>query len=344
MKERAPRWAMLLPALALVAAQITLARPEPAAAAPGDLVADVIVPEGYPSNVAPSVAFDGQYLYYTEYAGSILHRIAVPPPGGPSEATGHVDVPISGAPSGIMSLAYDVGRNAFWAVGGDGVSIYLLSKTGAATLVFSVDAANDRPGFQSGPFATEVKIAYDRADDTIWYSPDATARIYHYHTYPDALGTAVLVAGTPYIDINVPPNDMTAQCGYSQSSGVATGGANLFISVAGCSFLFEYTKTGTKVAAYAYSSGGTSSQDVECDSVSYAVSVFWVRDGYDGHIRAFEQPSAGACLLGGGAAPTSSTTTPMPTPTPAPTPTPTPTPTPLLPLPLPTLPPLPPLL
>jgi hypothetical protein len=159
------------------------------------------------------------------------------------------------------------------------------------------------------------------------------------------------VSATPYIDVSAEPNDMTAECGYSQSSGVAVGGASLFVSVAGCSFYFEYTKTGGKVAAYAYNTNsGTSTQDLECDNVSYAVPVFWIRDGYDGQMRAFEQPAVGACVFGGGAAaapppPPTPTPTATPTPTPPP-PTPTPTPTPLLPplpVPTPVLPTLPPI-
>jgi len=39
---------------------------------------------------------------------------------------------------------------------------------------------------------------------------------------------------------------------------------------------------------------------VQCDNRSYSVSVFWIKDGYEGHIRAFEQPSANACPFGGG--------------------------------------------
>jgi len=258
----------------------------------------VVVPESAP--LAPSVAFDGAYLYYADYAGSTLHRINVPLAGATSTATGHIDIPIVGAASGVMTLSYDAGRGAFWAIGGDGLSMYLLSTTGAATLAFRVDPVNGRPGFvPAGQTPSEIKLAYDRTDDTIWYSSDANTRIYHYRTSADALGSAQLVAATPYIDL-VPPNDMAAQCGYSQSSGVAASG-HLFITVAGCNYLFEYTNTGVKVAAYAYSTyGGTSTQDVECDNRSYSVSVFWIKDGYDGHIRAFEQPSANACPFGGG--------------------------------------------
>jgi hypothetical protein len=287
---------------------------QPAAAAGGDLVADVALPEPWPQRIAPSVAFDGHHLYYTDHAGSTLRRIDVPAAGGTQAATGQVNVPISGAPSGIMSIAYDRGRDAFWAVGGDGQGIYLLRRTGAATLVFTVDPANDRPFMHLGHFAHEVKIAYDGTDDTLWYAPDATSRIYHYHTFPDALGTAALVAATPFINVAAAPNDMNAECGYSQHNGVAVGGANLFVSVTGCAYYFEYTRTGTKVAAYRYNpypygapGDGSPTQDMECDDVSYSVPVFWIRDGWDGHIRAFEQPAAGSCGLGGGAAAASAT-------------------------------------
>lgn len=315
-------------AIACVAAAVLvlqLARID-ASAAPGDLVADVMVPDAYPDYVAPSVAFDGSYLYYAEYGGSTLIRIDVPPAGSAGTGTNQVRTPIQNAPAGVMNLAYDRGRRAFWAIGGDGLSMYLLTRTGQATLVFTIDASEDRPGFVPGPFPSETKIAYDASDDTLWYSPDGNARVYHFRTTADASGSASLVEGNPYIDVDAAPNDMVGECGYSQSSGVATGGAHLFISVAGCGYYFEYSKTGQKIAAYAYNTNaGTSTQDIECDDLSYSVPVLWIRDGYDGHMRAFEQPSAGACAFGGGAS----------APAPTPTPTAAPTPTPLLPLPLP---------
>lgn len=298
------RWTRLPLVLTLAICAIALYRAVPAQAARGDRIAEVITPEDnslmWARGISPNVAFDGTYLYYTEYAGSILHRINVPPPGGPTNATGQVNVPIMGSSSGIMTLAYDRRRDGFWAIGGNGLSVYFLTKAGSATLVYTIDPMNDRPGFQSGPFATETKIAYDGTDDTIWYSPDATARIYHYQVTPDALGTASLVAATPYIDVGAAPNDVAAQCGYSQSSGVAVGGASLFITVAGCPYYFEYTKTGVKVAAHAYGPMLDSSQDAECDNVSYGVAVLWMKEGYKGRIVAIEQPSAGACVYGGG--------------------------------------------
>jgi len=295
--KRTPPIAGALAVLALIAFSLAAGRAQVATAAPGDLIAEVTTPEGtgllWARGISPSVAFDGHYLYYAEYSGSVLHRIDVPPAGASTPATGQVDATITGAPSGIMSIAYDSGRDLFWAVGGDGLSIYTLGKSGAATLQFRVDPASDRPGYQPQMYPAEIKIAYDRTDDTIWYSPDAFARIYHYQTSPDALGTASLVAATPYVDVN-----MTAECGYSQSSGVAVGGSNLLVSISGCPLYFAFTKTGTKVGSYPMQLA--SAGDLECDNVSYGVSVVWVKDEWGGRIQAYEQPSAGACVFGGG--------------------------------------------
>lgn len=91
----------------------------------GTLIAETRAPEAeklFVHGIAKAIGFDGSFLYYTEYAGSTLHRIDVPAPGT-SMARGHIDIPIAGAPSGIMAISYDVNRNAFWAVGGDGLSM-----------------------------------------------------------------------------------------------------------------------------------------------------------------------------------------------------------------------------
>src|SRR5207302_1934755 len=191
-------------------------------------------------------------------------RLNVPPAGGARTGTGQYDGTIQGAATGIMTLSYDSGRDAFWAVSGDGLSIYLLTKSGLASLAFTIDPNTDRPGFQPvGDYPNEIMIAYDAADDTIWYSSDAGVRIYHYQTYADTDGSAVIVGSTPYIDVDVPPNDMATECGYSQSSGVTVGGAHLFVTVSGCSVLFEYTKTGTKVASMTLTPyGGSNTEDL----------------------------------------------------------------------------------
>jgi hypothetical protein len=283
---------------ALVIGQMTLAGWNTASAATGDVIADVVTPEG--PVIGKAIAFDGHYLYYTLLNGTVLYRIDVPAPGGPAEATGHTEFAITGAPSGINAMSYDVTRDMFWAAGGDGVSIYLLSKTGVATLRFAIDPAQDRPGDCMWQTCQQEinALAYDGADDSLWYSPDATARVYHYHTSPDATGTADLVQGSPYVDFDVAPNDMDPQCGYSLASGVAVGGEHLFIAGSGCRYLFEYTKTGTKIGWTQWASGNQSPWELACDNLSYGASVFWAKDGFDGHIRAIEQP-AGGCAYGG---------------------------------------------
>jgi len=295
--------------LALLLLQIAVGRAQPALSAPGDVVADVVTTDGaYANN---SVAFDGRYLYFADLNGTVLHRIDMPAAGGQTGPVNQVNFPITGVTSGgINTFAYDAGRDAFWTAGSDGLSIYLMSKTGAAALRFRIDPLNDRPGDckRLGGCLAEINgLAYDRSDDTLWYNADATERIYHYQTYADTLGTAVLVGSNPYLDIDVAPNDMYAQCGWNSSSGIAVGGSHLFLGSSGCSYYFEYTKTGTKVATYPYAF--SSAQDFECDNLTYGASVIWMRDAWDWHIRAFEQPAADACLMGGGAAP-------VPTPTP----------------------------
>ena len=300
MKSRYPRAFTIVFALAFLALQLVAAKP--ALAAPGDIVADVMTPEGatfWPLGVSPSVAFDGKYLYYAEYAGHVLHRIDTPPAGGIYNANNEITIGIIGIPSGIMALAYDAGRDAFWVTGGDGLSVYLLAKTGVAVLMFTIDPVNGRPGYSCAPgnTCTESKLAYDRADDTLWIGPDAFPRLYHYQTYPDPTGYAVL-ATNAFIDVSVPPNDMTAECGgYSIVSGVAVGGDDLFIGAGGCARYFEYTKSGVKVASVAMAA--MSIGDFECDNVTYPVSVIWIKNSFWGEIRAYEQPAANACRYGG---------------------------------------------
>jgi hypothetical protein len=286
-------------ALVLGALLLSLGRPLPAAAAPGDVIADVGTPEGpSPAGLWPKgIATDGQYLYYLDWGGSVLHRIDPPPPGA-SDATGHIDIPITSAPQGVMTIAYDAGRDLFWAVSGDGKTIYLLSKTGTATQQFIIDTVNGLPGNCKDTCSSEVKIAYDRSDDTIWYSPDTTARVYHFQSTGDVQGNGVLVAATPYVDVDVAPNEMARECaGYSYVSGIATGGSDLFFANSSCPYYFEYSKTGLKVAVIAQplpAAGG-----LGCDNVNYPVSVIWEWDGWANHIYAVEQPRAGACVYGG---------------------------------------------
>ncbi len=292
----------LLPAAVVAVLPLILVGAQPVAAAPGDVIADIIVPEVYvdPSyGIAKAVAYDGHNLYYAEYGGSTLHRIDMPPPGGPNQVTGHTDIQIIGALGGIMTIAYDSGRDKFWAVSSDGTVIYLIDKMGLALRQFAIDQSTLPGTCKEAKCEAEVKIAYDRTDDTIWYSPDTSRRVYHFQTTGDLLDNAVAVAANPYFDVDVPPNDMNAYCPLgSWASGIATGGSSIFIELTACNYYFEYSKTGTRLGAIprAFETSG----GLTCDNQTYPVSVIWMRQGWTGHIYAIEQPRANACVYGGG--------------------------------------------
>jgi hypothetical protein len=118
-------------------------------------------------------------------------------------------------------------------------------------------------------------------------SPDASQRVYEYTT------TGTLVR---FFDVNDPPNDTAAQCGFNYSSGIAVSTATQIYNVAnGCRFIFRYSKTGVKESFFAYA--GQRGEDAECDDVTFPVTAIWVRD-VDGSIEAFE--IIGECPVGGG--------------------------------------------
>src|SRR5438067_3377105 len=103
MKQSRPLCTRLIAVLPLVIVQLTSA--QPAAAAAGDIIADVDATTAG-ATFGVSVAFDGQYLYFTNFNETVMHRIDVPPPGV-SVATGQMTFPIIGAPSGINSFSWD---------------------------------------------------------------------------------------------------------------------------------------------------------------------------------------------------------------------------------------------
>jgi len=260
-----------------------------ASAAPGDLVADLAIPD---SAGGVSVAFDGFKLYYTGFSGTTLHSINT------DGTTGHVDVPITDSVTGgavpIDAFSFDGTRSLFW--GASGTAIYQITTAGSATFQFDVAAnlvGNCDNGF--GCPSLVDGLAYDASDDSIWYSPDASQRIYHF------LVPGGAPAPTPFIDVNNPPNDMVAECGFNYSSGVAAGLSVLYLGADGCPFYFQYDKVGTKLASFPYT--GDRAEDFECDNVTFGVDVMWVRDAFDGHIRAFEVP-LDTCKFGGGGGPT----------------------------------------
>src|SRR5258708_7704898 len=98
----------VIAALALVIAVWGVGGASPVLGAAGNMVADVSTPEGAVPEIG--LSFDGQYLYYAERNGAVLHRIDVPPlcgtPCVTSVATGHIHIAlIPPIPSGFTGEA-----------------------------------------------------------------------------------------------------------------------------------------------------------------------------------------------------------------------------------------------
>src|SRR5258708_39468305 len=121
----------VIAALALVIAALGVGGASPVLGAAGNMVADVSTPEGAVSEIG--LSFDGQYLYYAERNGAVLHRIDVPPlcgtPCVTSVATGHIDIAITSPLNplgigGLNAMAYYRRRRALSCPGGDGLPAY----------------------------------------------------------------------------------------------------------------------------------------------------------------------------------------------------------------------------
>jgi hypothetical protein len=265
-----------------------------ATAAPGDTLGQIFPAD---STFGVSVAFDGQFLYYTNLDGTVLHRIK-------PDGTGHQDFAIFG-PLGVNAFAFDATRDAFWAADSSGLGIWLIPKPAptdvavVGTLQFTINPVTDTPGDCDNGAGCNTLVdglAYDGFDDSIWYSPDGSQRIYHY----DAGSFLTAIFAVPnFIDVNDPPNDMAPECGgVNYSSGVAAGAKDLWLTADGCPRYFQYSKTGTKIANFPYDS--VRAEDDECDNITFApLNALWVRD-IDGRLAAFEQPIE--CKFGGGVA------------------------------------------
>ena len=247
----------------------------PVAASPGDQIGDVTVAEGE-NTTGVGVAFDGQYLYYSTgfRSGTTLHRMT---PDGRNHADVAVRDDISDAPVPVDAMAYDQGRARLWV--GSGSQVYLVHPTtGKASYRFTASSCGLRDG-----------LAYDATDDSIWESCDASVVVYHWRADGQSLGNFRLDSGI---------GDMQPQCS-PYSSGIAVGGNLLYLGAGGCSYYFTYSKSGQKLQAFSYS--GQRAEGITCDATTFkgrGKEVMWVRDAYDGHIRAFEVPS-GTCGTAG---------------------------------------------
>jgi hypothetical protein len=245
-----------------------------AGATTGDVLATVSAPDA-------GAAFDGNDLFYTDTAGAILHSIAS---NGVSDQQA---VPVVGA-AGLQGLTYDVTRNVFWATDSTGLTVYTVDRTGLALLQFAINPLTDLPGLcgsLTGCSSTISDLAYDATDDSLWYLPVGSSRVYHIDTAGNALG---------YLDLG--------SVGCSTVSGLAAGETSLYLSGCGRVIRAAKTDTGTSSVLSSFASPVTSAREIECDDVSFApASALWMRDRATGALRAV-QIAGGSCHFGGGVA------------------------------------------
>jgi hypothetical protein len=253
-----------------------------AGAATGSVLAD-IAPTGVLGGVG--VAFDGHYLYTTDRDGIVLHRTA---PNGAAAG----DIPILGSVP-INALTYDATRDMFWGVDATGLNVYRVEKDGYAGLQFTLLPLFDLPGGCNvlGGCSTLVSgLAYDATDDTLWYLPQGSQRVYHVNTAGQYLG---------FFD-----NGLAPTCASNAASGISAGAGSLFLTAAGCASGFRLPKAdaGTPTPQSSFAVAAAQPGGSACDSTTFAgLTALWVRDAASGHVRAIELPS-GSCIQGGGIA------------------------------------------
>jgi hypothetical protein len=231
--------------VALAAAAWLLVAGAPVAgAAPGALVSTV---HGDFAAGGVSVAFDGTYLYYNNFNEPVIHRMTTRGVPVPPDI---VTTPLIG----INAFSYDATRNMFWAADETGQGIWLIDKAGNAVLQFTVmgklfgncDNATQAGGPSPGCDQLVDGLAYDGTDDSIWYSPDRSERVYHFTTTGDLIG---------FFDVNdgpatEPSNAMLPECPPMPpdqlhgnfNSGIGVGANVTYLTAGQCRFFFEYGK------------------------------------------------------------------------------------------------------
>lgn len=125
-------------------------------------------------------------------------------------------------------------------------------------------------------------LTYDTADRTFYQGPDVASTVYHFSETGTPLGSFSVPAGCP-------------------KSGVAVGGASLFIACNGVTTIHQVNKS-TGALFRTFPSGGTRTEDLECDPLSFSsqrTDVIWSKDAFSNDFFAFAIPP-GTCGVGGG--------------------------------------------
>lgn len=234
------------------------------------------------ANVGTGIAFNGTNLLISCWGDSSVAEIN--PLTGAQVGSLHI---IAGATS-LGALAYD-GLNSvlYGCSGGNTVGTIVLGGTNTFTPIFNtalVDFTGLGGGFGSGCIDG---LAYDgTGTPSLWASGDVSSTTEHY-----------TLAGAPIMKFN---NGLTPG-----NSGIAVGGANLYLANNGSSQIYTVNKTFTSSTLFA--SFPARLEDLECDSVTFAGApkfkgAIWSIDAYDNRLNAWEIP-LGLCAFGGGVTP-----------------------------------------
>lgn len=217
---------------------------------------------GNHGSVGVGIAFDGTNLLISCYSDNTI--VAIDPADG-SQVEIHT---IAGA-SSLGALAWDDGRGLLWACS---------NFSGVGTIDLATDVFT--PVFTSaGCFDG---LAYDGSDDTLWSSGDVASTVEHYAT-----------DGTPL-------SSNPVSLGGIGNSGIAIGGANLYLANNGASQMYVVPKDFSSETLFATFPARL--EDLECDNLTFAgvgKAAIWSIDAYDNILNAWEIP-AGACEFGGG--------------------------------------------
>jgi uncharacterized repeat protein (TIGR01451 family) len=244
----------------------------PAAAAPGDILRTINVTPPPACGLSLGVGFDGTDLLVSTTCDTTITR--VDPANGNVRGTVNIAGVLDGT---IDAISWDAKDNLLWlADGSHNVYSAVLDKTtgtGVATLRFSAASF--------GGFPLTDGLAFDGTDDTIWYSPDVSATIFHFTETGVLLGTRPGVLGS---------------C--NNSGLVVADATSLYMGNDGCSQIWFGDKAGTTTTFFA-SLSGKRVEDLECDNTTFAPkSVIWSKDAFDYELNAFEV-TAGQCAQGG---------------------------------------------
>jgi len=262
---------------ATVGACLMLAFASTARAATGDLLASITAANPEACGVNVGIAFDGQHLLVSCISGTgqgSTHIDYINPSNGSLFKSLTVNLP------GVAAMAYDAGRGKLWACDsptggnspGSGTEVYLIDPTtGVATDQFRTAGCWDG-------------LAYDGADDTLWVSPDQSDIIYHYAS-----------SGTFIKSFS----GLRAGLAGFGNSGIAVGGAALYLSNADGGTIYTAPKDFSTPPSPAATEPGQHIEDMECDSVTFAPKdAMWVISAFDRTVNAYEIP-ANSCGVGG---------------------------------------------